>query len=142
MIICGFPGVGKTMMAKFSRWVDLESTPFSYRGQWLLYAEVARHMSDNGYTVMVSTHTEILEALEQIEARYTVVIPPITDKDTYLRRYDLRGNTDDFIQHLAENWQRWITAIIENPTMLKTVVVLPKDGCIKAWAEDMRGKQE
>jgi hypothetical protein len=142
MIICGFPGVGKTMMAKFSRWVDLESTPFSYRGQWLLYAEVAKHMSDNGYTVMVSTHTEMLEALEQIEARYTVVIPPITDKDTYLRRYDLRGNTDDFIQHLAENWQRWITAIIENPTMLKTVVVLPKDGCIKAWAEDMRGEQE
>jgi len=142
MIICGFPGVGKTMMAKFSRWVDLESTPFSYRGQWLLYAEVAKHMSDNGYTVMVSTHAEMLEALEQIEARYTVVIPPITDKDTYLRRYDLRGNTDDFIQHLAENWQRWITAIIENPTVLKTVVVLPKDGCIKAWAEDMRGEQE
>ena len=135
MIICGFPGVGKTMMAKFSRWVDLESTPFSYRGQWLLYAEVAKHMSDNGYTVMVSTHAEMLEALEQIEARYTVVIPPITDKDTYLRRYDLRGNTDDFIQHLAENWQKWITAIIENPTVLKTVVVLPKDGCIKAWAE-------
>ena len=142
MIICGFPGVGKTMMAKFSRWVDLESTPFSYRGQWLLYAEVAKHMSDNGYTVMVSTHAEMLEALEQIEARYTVVIPPITDKDTYLRRYVLRGNTNDFIQHLAENWQRWITAIIENPTVLKTVVVLPKDGCIKAWAEDVKGKQE
>ena len=142
MIICGFPGVGKTMMAKFSRWVDLESTPFSYRGQWSLYAEVAKHMSDNGYTVMVSTHAEMLEALEQIEARYTVVIPPITDKDTYLRRYVLRGNTNDFIQHLAENWQRWITAIIENPTVLKTVVVLPKDGCIKAWAEDVKGKQE
>lgn len=142
MIICGFPGVGKTMMAKFSRWVDLESTPFSYRGQWLLYAEVAKHMSDNGYTVMVSTHTEMLEALEQIEARYTVVIPPITDKDTYLRRYDLRGNTCDFIQHLDENWQKWITAIVENPTMLKTVVVLPKDGCIKAWAEAIRDGQK
>ena len=142
MIICGFPGTGKSMMAKFSQWVDLESTPFSYRGQWLLYAEVAKHMSDNGYTVMVSTHAEMLEALEQIEARYTVVIPPITDKDTYLRRYDLRGNTDDFIQHLAENWERWITAIIENPTVLKTVVVLPKDGCIKAWAEAIRDGQK
>ena len=142
MIICGFPGTGKSMMAKFSRWVDLESTPFSYRGQWLLYAEVAKHMSDNGYTVMVSTHAEMLEALERIEARYTVVIPPITDKDTYLRRYDLRGNTDDFIQHLAENWQKWITAIVENPTVLKTVVVLPKDGCIKAWAEAIRDGQK
>lgn len=140
MIICGFPGVGKTTMAKFSNWVDLESTPFERN--WLLYAEVAKHMSDSGYTVMVSTHAEMLEALEQIEARYTVVIPSITDKDTYLCRYVSRGNTRDFIQHLDENWQKWITAIIENPTVLKTVVVLPKDGCIKAWAEDMRGEQK
>lgn len=140
MIICGFPGTGKSMMARFSRWVDLESTPF--KKNWLLYAEVAKHMSDSGYTVMVSTHAEMLEALEQIEARYTVVIPPITDKDTYLHRYDLRGNTCDFIQRLAENWQKWISATIENPTVLKTVVVLPKDGCIKAWAEDVRGDQE
>lgn len=62
MIICGFPGVGKSTMAKFSQWVDLESTPF--KKNWLLYAEVAKHMSDNGYTVMVSTHKEMLDALE------------------------------------------------------------------------------
>lgn len=140
MIICGFPGTGKSIMAKYSRWVDLESTPF--KKNWLLYAEVAKHMSDNGYTVMVSTHAEMLEALEQIEARYAVVIPPITDKDIYLRRYKLRGNTYDFIRLLDENWQRWISAIVEKPTVLKTVVVLPKDGCIKAWAEDMRGEDD
>ena len=140
MIICGFPGTGKSMMAKFSQWVDLESTPFNKN--WLLYAEVAKHMSDNGYTVMVSTHAEMLEALEQIEARYTVVIPPIRDKDIYLHRYDMRGNTYDFIRLLDENWQRWISAIVEKPTVLKTVVVLPKDGCIKAWAENMRGDSD
>ena len=124
-------------MAKFSRWVDLESTPF--KKNWLLYAEVAKHMSDNGYTVMVSTHAEMLNALEHIEARYTVVIPPITDKDTYMHRYDMRGNTDDFIRLLDENWHRWISDIIGKPTVLKTLVVLPKDGCIKAWADEMRG---
>ena len=140
MIICGFPGTGKSMMARFSHWVDLESTPF--KKNWLLYAEVAKHMSDSGYTVMVSTHAEMLNALEHIEARYTVVIPPITDKDTYMHRYDMRGNTDDFIRLLDENWHRWISDIIGKPTVLKTVVVLPKDGCIKAWADDMRGEQE
>ena len=123
------------MMAKFSRWVDLESTPF--KKNWLLYAEVAKHMSDNGYTVMVSTHAEMLEALEQIETQYVVVIPPITDKDTYLRRYDMRGNTCDFIRLLDENWQKWLSAIVEKPTVLKTIVVLPKDGCIRAWANEM-----
>ena len=136
MIICGFPGTGKSMMAKFSRWVDLESTPF--KKNWLLYAEVAKHMSDNGYTVMISTHKEVLDALEQIEASYTVVIPPATDKSTYLRRYDMRGNSYEFIRLLDENWERWISAILEKPTVLKTIVVLPKDGCIRAWAKERR----
>lgn len=136
MIVCGFPGTGKSTMAKFSRWVDLESTPF--KKNWLLYAEVAKHMSDNGYNVMISTHKEVLDALEQIEASYTVVIPPITDKNTYLLRYDMRGNSYEFIRLLDENWERWIHAILEKPTVLKTIVVLPKDGCIKAWAEERR----
>ena len=38
MIICGFPGTGKSVMARYSKWVDLESTPF--RKNWRLYAEV------------------------------------------------------------------------------------------------------
>lgn len=139
MIICGFPGTGKSMMARFSRWVDLESTPF--KKNWLLYAEVAKHMSDAGYTVMVSTHYELLEAFEQIEASYTVVIPPKTDKDIYMSRYTMRGNTDDFINLLDENWYKWISDIIDKPTMLKTIIILPKDGCIKAWADEMINKE-
>lgn len=123
-------------MAKFSRWVDLESTPF--RGNWLLYAEVAKHMSNKGYNVMVSTHKELLDSLEQIEARYTVVIPPITDKNIYRMRYEMRGNSHEFIRLLDENWERWITAILEKSTVLKTIVVLPKDGCIQAWEEERR----
>ena len=140
MIVCGFPGTGKSTMAKFSQWVDLESTPF--KKNWLLYAEVAKHMSDNGYTVMVSTHAEMLRALEQVEASYTVVIPPITDKDTYLARYRRRGNTDVFIDRVDANWHRWIADIIGRPTVLRTIVMLPKDGCIRAWAKEMRGDSD
>jgi len=138
MIICGFPGTGKSMMAKFSRWVDLESTPFEK--DWERYAKVAKHMSDNGYTVMVSTHRELLAMFEQMEVSYTVIIPPITDKEIYLNRYDMRGNSYDFIRQLDTNWQQWISEIVEKPTVLKTVVVLPKDGCIKAFA-DKFGKE-
>lgn len=133
MIICGFPGTGKSCMARRSNWVDLESTPFEK--DWDRYAKVAKHMSDNGYVVMVSTHKELLEKFEQMEVSYTVIIPPIPDYDNYLRRYDERGNTYDFIRILDENWQKWITDIIEKPTVLKTIVVLPKDGCIAALAD-------
>ena len=138
MIVCGFPGTGKSMMAKFSRWVDLESTPFEK--DWERYAKVAKHMSDNGYTVMVSTHRELLAMFEQMEVSYTVITPPITDKEIYLNRYDMRGNSYDFIRQLDTNWQQWISEIVEKPTVLKTVVVLPKDGCIKAFADEF-GKE-
>lgn len=135
MIVCGFPGTGKTTMAKFSRWVDLESTPF--RKNWRLYAEVAKHMSDQGYTVMISTHADLLDELEQIEVPYTVVIPDITDIQTYMKRYEQRGNSTEFCKKVYDNWNAWIENIINRHTVLKTTVVLPKDGCIKAWADEM-----
>lgn len=137
MIICGFPSTGKSMMAKVSNWVDLESTPFSKRNAWLLYAEVAKHMSDSGYNVMVSTHREMLDALEQIETHYTVIVPPISDKKTYIGRYCGRKNSREFIDKLSSNWDRWISEIIDNSSVLKTVVILPKDGCIKGWADEV-----
>lgn len=134
MIICGFPGVGKTTMAKFSNWVDLESTPFEKN--WLLYANVAKHMSNNGYTVMVSTHKEMLSALEQLEANYTVVIPPLVDKEIYRQRYIQRRSSQDFIDNVMNNWDAWLRRIICCcPSVLKTIVILPSDGCLQAIAE-------
>ena len=131
MIICGFPGTGKTMMAMQSTWVDLESTPFEK--DFDLYAKVAKHMSDNGYTVMVSTHKEMLDCLEKLKTPYTVIIPALSDRKKYRSRYSARGNHTEFIERITENWYSWIEDIIEQPSELKTVVILPKDGCIAHW---------
>lgn len=139
MIICGFPGTGKSVMARLSKWVDLESTPFEK--DWWRYAKVAKHMSDNGYTVMVSTHRELLERLEQMEVSYTVVVPPMSDKDIYINRYKQRGNTDDFISTVEANWENWISDIVTHRSVLRTVVILPRDGCIRAWADEYKGMQ-
>ena len=138
MIICGFPGTGKTTMAKFSRWVDLESTPF--RKNWRLYAEVAKYMSEQGYTVMISTHSELLDELERLETRYTVVVPDVTDVQTYMRRFERRGNSTDFCKKVYDNWYNWIESIINRHTVYKTLVMLPIDGCIQAWAGKVSGE--
>lgn len=134
MIICGFPGVGKSTLAKFSNWVDLESTPFEK--DWVRYAKVAKHMNDNGYNVMVSTHPQLLEQFEQMEVRYTVVIPPIDDFLTYKDRYIKRGNDINFIISIDYNWGKWLNDIIKNSSVNKTVVILPKDGCLQAYIEE------
>ena len=133
MIICGFPGTGKTIMAKFSRWVDLESTPFEK--DWMRYAKVAKHMHDNGYTVMVSTHEELMDCFELMEVPYTVIVPNKADMFIYAERYKQRGNDDLFIRKIIENWDNWINRILAHWSVLRTVIVLPKDGCIKAFAE-------
>ena len=133
MIICGFPGVGKTTLAKFSNWVDLESTPFEK--DWVRYAKVAKHMSDNGYNVMVSTHPQLLEQFEQMEVRYTVVIPPIDDLKIYLNRYKRRENDESFIALLEKEWENWLRDIITFTSRNKTIVILPEDGCLQAYIE-------
>jgi hypothetical protein len=97
-------------------------------------------MSDNGYTVMVSTHSELLDELELMETRYTVIIPDIDDLQIYMHRYESRGNTTDFCKKVYGNWYNWIEAIINRHTVNKTLVMLPKDGCIQAWVEQMRGE--
>lgn len=139
MIICGFPGTGKSLMAKFSRWIgwiDLESTPFEK--DWMRYAKVAKHMSDNGYTVMVSTHAELIDCFEHMEVPYTVIIPNIEDVNTYLQRYRERGNDESFVKLIDDNWDNWIRQILASGSVLRTVVVLPKDGCIQAYAREMK----
>lgn len=140
MIICGFPGTGKSTMARFSRWVDLESTPFEH--DWWRYAKVAKHMSDNGYTVMISTHEELLGCFEQMEVPYTVIVPHICDKNIYIERYKKRGNTEQFIRKVSENWDQWIQRIMDHWSVPRTVVVLPKDGCIQAYAEECKRSQK
>jgi len=134
MIICGFPGVGKTTLAKFSNWVDLESTPFEK--DWVRYAKVAKYMNDNGYNVMVSTHPQLLEQFEQMEVRYTVVIPPFTDISIYKDRYIKRGNNTDFITLIETNWDKWIGDIITKSSVNKTIIILPKDGCLQDYVKE------
>lgn len=134
MIICGFPGTGKTEMARKqpirgSCWVDLESTPFEKN--WQLYANVAKHMSENGYNVMTSTHEELLKTFEKMRVKYTVVIPPINDKPNYLKRYLRRGDDKEFIDLIDKNWEKWITSILEKSSIFKTVIILREGGCIE-----------
>lgn len=115
-------------MARTSRWIDLESTPF--QKDFETYARVAKHMSDNGYNVMVSTHTELLNQFEKNDIPYTVVIPPLGEKIEYKKRYDARGNSQQFIKYVTENWDQWIENIVNHKSELRTVVILPIGGGI------------
>ena len=77
----------------------------------------------------------MLEQFEQMEVRYTVVVPPFSDVSIYKNRYIKRGNDIDFIELIDINWDKWIGDIIMNSSVNKTVVILPKGGCLQAYIE-------
>ena len=114
-IICGFAGIGKSTCAKqLLGVVDLESTPF--QKDWATYARVAKHMADSGYTVLLSCHKELRQYLLDNNIEFTTVIPQaiqnhVDSKTIYLKRYKDRGNNQEFINLMSNNWGEFNTTL-------------------------------
>lgn len=74
LIICGYPGVGKSSVAGWSNCIDLESSFFSYRGgapqrliYWVpQYCDMASNLALQGFTVMTSTHEAVIECFKNL----------------------------------------------------------------------------
>lgn len=110
MIIAGFAGIGKSAVAKtIPNIVDLESTPFNKN--WDIYTDVAKHMSDNGHTVLISCHEELRKTLQDKNIPYLCILPKPSLKEEYVKRYKTRGNKKDFIKSIESNWKNYTTQL-------------------------------
>lgn len=100
MIICGFPGIGKTTLTmKYPHFVDLESSSFKIDNNrfdnWVtVYAQVAMHLSST-HTVLTSCHKEVRDALHSAITSSSdntniyalgVIYPTLELKDAWLER--------------------------------------------------------
>ena len=56
----------------------------------------------------------------------------------YEDRYTKRGNDINFTSLIGMNWDQWIGDIITKSSVNKTVVILPKDGCLQAYIENIK----
>lgn len=68
LIICGYPGIGKSSIAGYRNTIDLESSDFSQKAKspndksWVeQYCWMALRLASQGYTVMTSTHKDAIE---------------------------------------------------------------------------------
>ena len=108
LIICGYPGIGKSSIAGWNNCIDLESSYFSFRNgapqkfsEWVpQYCDLADHLMRQGYTVLISTHEKVIEYFlkKRNEAsRYPVIIvcPEFKLRDDWLRRLSHRLNKYD-----------------------------------------------
>lgn len=105
MIIVGYQGIGKSTLSKECvKCIDLESSNFWVNGEraenWAeIYANIAVDLSNQGYTVFVSSHKEVRDALKYRDDVFAIV-PSMKLKDEWIKklrnRYEASGKTKDY----------------------------------------------
>ena len=111
MIIIGYQGIGKSTLAGKNGCIDLESGNFWFydeetkqkmrHSNWYIpYCQIANHLSEQGYTVFVSSHEVVRNELKKSDQRVIVVCPDLHLKDEWIKkledRYEYTGLEKDF----------------------------------------------
>lgn len=147
MVICGFPGIGKTFTVQ--NWIysnikiyDSDSSNFSWidkndhsKGRNpdfpANYIEYIKSIDNENSVVLTSSHKEVRDALKAAGIGYYVVYPNLESfgKDFYLDR--IRGrengiNSDSFVSLIAENCEDWIRDI-EETTNKENIIAMNKN---------------
>lgn len=96
MIVVGYQGIGKSTLANAnSKCIDLESGNFWVDGKraddWYKpYCQIANHLSEQGYTVFVSSHEVVRKELEKSKEFVCIVHPAIKLQDEWIAKLENR----------------------------------------------------
>ena len=123
IVICGFPGVGKTSVANNRMNIlDAESSAFSWnwnpenleRGRERNpefpenYIKFIRENMEKYDFILGACHGVVRDTLKAEGIQYIIVAPKRELKNEYLIRYLQRGSDVDFIESLNENWGKFL----------------------------------
>lgn len=108
MIISGYPGIGKSTLCENNKnVVDLESSCFwkkmgnekSRPDDWYIYyCQMAKHLSDHGYIVFVSSHKEVRDYLsKEMNKEFGMIYP-----STHLKRQWIQRLCQRYSQTMSE----------------------------------------
>jgi hypothetical protein len=120
-VIAGFPGVGKSYFCAHNTYlniIDSDSSLFSWISKGVRdpqfpdnYIEHIQKNIGEVDVIPVSSHKVVREALQEHKIAYTVVYPNLELKDEYIQRYRDRGNDENFIHMIEQNWDNFIKDI-------------------------------
>lgn len=113
----GYPGIGKTTLAKMyhnNGYIDLETSNFDRHEGWAReYCNVAEDLSRQGFIVLTGCHDEIREILEESQEFVVLIFPADNLKDKWIERLKERaerdGNKDKdlrALKHVEEKWEQ------------------------------------
>ena len=96
MVIVGYQGIGKSSLSKKSnKYIDLESSNFFVNGvrddNWyIVYANIAEYLSNQGYLVFTSSHKVVREELSRRNMDRYIIAPDIALKDEWIDKLEKR----------------------------------------------------
>lgn len=112
ILISTFPGCGKSHLFKNKgdrTILDSDSSTFDKTEFPQNYIKHIRENIDKTDIILISSHDVVRDALLVNGIKFTLVYPDISIKDEYIQRYIDRGNNEQFVKLLKENWETWIT---------------------------------
>ena len=118
MIICGYPGIGKTSMAGTImpigmgevRVIDLDSSLFAGRAH--IYANVAASLARQGCIVLVSTYKELRDCLSEIKDIPIVACYPSLDlQEQWTKKLSDRYRESYFPDESEKNHRTYMRAV-------------------------------
>lgn len=119
IIVCGFPGVGKShAFYNRGKYVISDSDSSKFKNNFPTdYVRHIAEVSSREYIdfVFVSSHEDVRLALRNAGLSYYLVMPSIDCKEEYLKRYLDRGSLPEFITLLENNFEDWVTNVSDVP---------------------------
>ena len=129
MIIVGYQGIGKSTISDAyngNQCIDLESGNFFVNGKraddWYKpYCQIANHLSEQGYTVFVSSHEVVRKELEKSKELVCVVCPSVELENAWIdklaKRYAMSQLDKDRKAYLnaKDRYKDNIIELIESP---------------------------
>lgn len=140
LVVYGFPAIGKTTVCKkFDNFIDLESSDYHW-----LFTEEQLKMSveerkgidkvknpawpQNYFEAIDNARKKYdyifvafagIEYCQKNDIKYMRIYPSIDQKNDYLKRMKNRGNSDDFLEKMAKNFEDYINGCIDDKRAIK-----------------------
>jgi len=126
IVICGYPAIGKSTFArdKANNSLDLESSMYSRNQDGTRneefpgnYIKILKwHLVNMNYKyIFMACHDVVRQALKDDNIDFVIVYPTKDRKEEILNLCRERGNHEEFLNKLSENWDTWISQLEQEP---------------------------
>ena len=131
ILISAFPGCGKTTVYRLLKdkikVIDSDSSTFPKDDFPQNYIEHIKENIPNQHVIFISSHETVRKALAKEGIHYMLYIPDISRKEEFLELYKMRGNNENFIKMLDENFESFIDSC-QSDKFATSIVTLKNNG--------------